>query len=277
MTAIETDTEGLDLRVLVVGESWVKHTVHMKGFDHFHSTEYEEGGGHFLAALEHAGHEVTYIRAHEVSLRFPTTRDDLDRYDVVVISDIGSNSFLLTDDVFLRSEQSVNRLKLLVDYVRRGGGLLMVGGYLSFSGIDGRARYGASPLAEVLPVQTLDHDDRVEVPEGVVPRVIESDHAAISGAGEQWPILLGYNQLVAKDEAQVIVQIGDDPLLTVAEVGRGRSVAFASDCAPHWAPPQFVSWSQYPQLWASIVGWAAGGRAGAATLGDAAADSASLR
>ncbi|WP_308194468.1 glutamine amidotransferase, partial [Pseudonocardia kujensis] len=33
------------LRVLVAGESWIKHTIHMKGFDQFHSTEYEEGAG----------------------------------------------------------------------------------------------------------------------------------------------------------------------------------------------------------------------------------------
>ncbi|WP_346271451.1 glutamine amidotransferase, partial [Pseudonocardia sp.] len=36
------------LRVLVAGESWIKHTIHMKGFDQFHSTEYEEGAGVFL-------------------------------------------------------------------------------------------------------------------------------------------------------------------------------------------------------------------------------------
>ncbi len=264
------------LSVLVVGESWVKHTVHMKGFDQFHSTEYEEGGGDFLAALAAAGHAVTYIRAHEITLRFPTSADDLGRYDVVVISDVGANSFLLTDEVFLRSEPSVNRLKLLVDYVRRGGGLVMIGGYLSFAGIDGRARYGASPLADVLPVRVLDHDDRVETPEGVTPRVTDPDHPAIHGTGEEWPILLGYNQLAAKDDAQVIVEVGDDPLLAVMEVGTGRSVAFASDCAPHWAPAQFVSWSEYPLLWASIVSWAAGGRAVSAVL-DGAAGSASLR
>lgn len=52
------------LSVLVVGESWIKHTVHLKGFDQFHTTEYEEGAGVFLAALEDAGYKVTYIRAH---------------------------------------------------------------------------------------------------------------------------------------------------------------------------------------------------------------------
>jgi uncharacterized membrane protein len=266
-----------NLAVLVVGESWVKHTVHMKGFDQFHSTEYEEGGGQFLAALELAGHAVTYIRAHEISLRFPTSAEALDHYDLVVISDVGANSFLLTDDVFLRSEPSVNRLKLLVDYVRRGGGLLMIGGYMSFAGIDGRARYGASPLAEVLPVHVLDHDDRVEVPEGIAPQVVEAGHPATNGTDGTWPVLLGYNRFVAKDEASVLVQVGEDPLLVLAEVGLGRSVAFASDCAPHWAPPEFVSWPQYPQLWASIVGWAGGAGDGGAALNGAAADGAPVR
>ena len=40
------------LKVLFVGESWIKHTIHQKGFDQFHSTEYEEGAGVFLDALE---------------------------------------------------------------------------------------------------------------------------------------------------------------------------------------------------------------------------------
>ena len=245
-------------RVLMVGESWIKHTVHMKGFDQFHSTEYEEGGGSFLEALEQAGFAVTYIRAHEVSGRFPTTMDELTEYDVVVLSDIGANSFLLTDDVFLRSEASVNRLSLLCDYVRRGGGLLMVGGYMSFSGIDGRARFGMSPLAEVLPVTMLAHDDRIEKPEGVSAHVELADHPVLGGTPSQWPLLLGYNRTVAKEESTVVVRGGEDPLLVVGEVGSGRTVAFASDFAPHWAPPEFVEWEHYAPLWTSIVRWAAG-------------------
>jgi len=141
-------------RVLIVGESWIKHTVHLKGFDQFHTTEYEEGAGVFLAALKGAGIEVDYIRAHEVSSRFPRTPADLERYDVVILSDIGSNSFLLCDETFLRSERTTNRLVLLRDYVTGGGGLLMIGGYMSFAGIDGRARYHATPLAAVLPVRS---------------------------------------------------------------------------------------------------------------------------
>lgn len=246
------------VKVLVAGESWVKHTVHMKGFDHFHSTEYEEGGTVFIESLRQAGIEVAYVRAHEISGRFPVDREALAEYDAVILSDVGANSFLLTDETFLRSEVTTNRLLEIAAYVEAGGGLVMVGGYLSFTGIDGRARYAESPLAEVLPVEMLDHDDRVEVPQGVVPEVAASGHEALGRTSAEWPRLLGYNRLRAKEDATVLATVGEDPLLVVSEFGRGRTAAFASDCAPHWAPPEFVEWPDYAELWSSIILWAGG-------------------
>ena len=244
------------LSVLVVGESWIKHTVHLKGFDQFHTTEYEEGAGVFLGVLANAGFKVTYVRAHEVSSRFPKTKDAIDQFDVVVLSDIGSNSFLLCDETFLRSERTTNRLSVLAERVERGGGLVMVGGYMSFSGIDGRARYGMSPLAATLPVKVLDYDDRIEVPEGIVPTVEAANHPLLGGAPKEWPILLGYNRVVAKSDSTVIAKCGSHPLLVAGSVGKGRAVAFTSDLAPHWAPPEFLSWPHYPRLWTSIINWA---------------------
>jgi uncharacterized membrane protein len=258
------------LRVLVVGESWIKHTVHLKGFDQFHSTEYEEGAGVFLGALADSGFAVTYLRAHEISAKFPTERAELDSYDVVVISDVGANSFLLCDETFLRSERTVNRLALLADYVKDGGGLVMVGGYMSFTGIDGRARYGMSPLAEVLPVAMLDYDDRIEVPEGVVATVDLPDHEVLGGTPAEWPHLLGYNRVIAKADSTVVARSGEDPLLVVGDVGSGHSVAFASDLAPHWAPPEFVGWPHYQRFWESVLCWAAGRSPVASAVRDAA-------
>jgi uncharacterized membrane protein len=249
---------GQTLRVLIVGESWIKHTVHMKGFDQFHSTEYEEGAGVFLDALAAAAFDVTYIRAHEISLRFPTRLEELEAFDVVVLSDVGANSFLLCDETFLRSERTVNRLSLLVQYVEGGGGLVMVGGYMSFAGIDGRARYGSSPLARVLPVDVLDHDDRQEVPEGLIAGFDAPGHEVLGGTPPEWPALLGYNRFVAKPDSTVVARYEDDPLLVVGSAGAGRSVAFASDLAPHWAPPEFLAWEHYGELWTSILLWASG-------------------
>jgi uncharacterized membrane protein len=253
------------LRVLMVGESWIKHTVHMKGFDHFQSTEYEEGAGVFLRCLERSGIEVTYLRAHEISGKFPTTQNQLAEYDVVIISDVGANSFLLCDETFLHSQITVNRLELLADYVEAGGGLVMVGGYLTFSGIDGRARYGRSPLARVLPVELFDRDDRVEVPEGFQAVVEQPDHPVLGGTPTNWPTLLGYNQFTTKQDSTVVVRHRADPILVTGSYGLGNTVAFASDVAPHWAPPQFMGWEHYPRLWVSILSWASAGHASGAT------------
>jgi uncharacterized membrane protein len=243
-------------KILFVGESWIKHTIHMKGFDHFTSVEYEEGAGVFLKCLAEGGFDVTYVRAHEVSEKFPTSLEQLQKYDAVVLSDIGSNSFLLGNETFLKSQITVNRLQLIVDFVRRGGGLVKIGGYMSFSGIDGRARYGMTPLASILPVEMLAHDDRIEVPQGIEPEVI-AGHAATGDIPSKWPVLLGYNKTTAKAGSIVIARIGDDPLLVVNEEGRGRVLAFMSDVAPHWAPPEFMRWPHYSSLWTSMVGWAA--------------------
>lgn len=248
---------GLD--VLVVGESWIKHTIHMKGFDQFHSTEYEEGAAVFLESLNGLGHNVTYIRAHEVSARFPTTIDELQGFDVVVISDIGSNSFLLPDETFLHSVRSPNRLSLVAEYVERGGGLVMIGGYLSFTGIDAKARYGMSPLSKVLPVTMLPYDDRIEMSEGVEVNVCLPGHPVLGGTPDQWPPLLGYNRLIAKPDSDVVAAAGDDPMLVTGSYGAGRAVAFASDLAPHWAPQEFMTWPHYAELWNSILSWASTG------------------
>jgi uncharacterized membrane protein len=96
----------------------------MKGFDRFRTTEYEEGADVVLAALEQAGFAVTYVRGHEISARLPKTAEELDAFDVVVLSDIGSNSFLIPDETFLRSERSPNKLTVLGDRVGGGGGTL---------------------------------------------------------------------------------------------------------------------------------------------------------
>jgi uncharacterized membrane protein len=82
------------VHVLVAGESWIRHTIHMKGFDQFHPTEYEEGGGAVLAALASSGVAVTYIRAHEISARFPKKAEELDRFDTVVARQ-GENSIFV--------------------------------------------------------------------------------------------------------------------------------------------------------------------------------------
>jgi uncharacterized membrane protein len=245
-------------RVLIAGESWTTHSIHQKGFDSFTTTEYSEGVGWLRAALESGGWRVDYQPSHVAARDFPATASALAGYNCVILSDIGANTLLIHPDTFTRFKALSNRLDALRDYVAQGGGLIMIGGYLSFQGVDGKARYHDTPIEVTLPVTIETGDDRRETPQGVTPKVALSDHPIVAGLASSWPVLLGYNRFAAKPGAAVIANVGADPLLVAGAFENGRAVAFASDCGPHWAPPGFIEWSGYAPLWCQMAGWAAG-------------------
>jgi uncharacterized membrane protein len=242
-------------RILIAGESWVTHSIHQKGFDSFTTTSYHEGVGPLRAALEGHGFTVDYLPNHVASSQFPSKVEELGAYQAVMLSDIGANTLQLHPDTFDRSVPLPDRLEVIRDYVAGGGGLVMVGGYLTFQGIEGKARYAGTPVAEVLPVTLETFDDRVEAPGGRVPRVCLPDHPIVAGLAGPWPALLGYNRVRAKPGADLVVSIGDDPLIVAHTFQAGRAVAFTSDCGPHWCPPPFVDWAGYATLWQQLVRW----------------------
>lgn len=245
-------------KVLIVGESWTVHSIHQKGFDSFTTTEYSEGVRWLRSALEDGGWEVDYMPAHVAATDFPFTVDELGVYDCVLVSDIGANTFLLHPDTFVRGLSRPDRLAVMRDYVRAGGGLVMVGGYLTFQGIDAKGQYAGSAVEEALPVTLSRHDDRAERPQGAVPTVLAADHGLVAGVPGPWPALLGYNRVEARPDATVVAEVDGDPLLVGWAHGAGRAAAFTSDCGPHWLPQPFLDWEGYAPLWQAIAAWVAG-------------------
>ena len=248
----------MEIKVLLVGESWVSNSTHLKGFDLFVSTHYATGGDFLIGALSSGGIEVVHQPSHEAARGFPLELSRLEQFDVIILSDIGANTLLLPPEVFLEGKRVPNRLELIKEYVGNGGGLIMAGGYLSFQGIYGSARYHRTPVEDVLPVALLAVDDRVEKPEGVNPRVKKAEHTILQGVAGDWPYLLGFNEVIPKEEGEVLVAVGENPLLVTGSFGKGRSVAWTSDVGPHWCPKEFVEWPGYTRLWRQIVTWAAG-------------------
>ncbi|GAA4390607.1 glutamine amidotransferase [Tsukamurella soli] len=245
-------------RVLVAGESWSVTSIHTKGFDSFTTVDYAEGGAALLGALRAGGYEVTYMPCHVAAADFPWTMEELNEYDAVLLSDVGSNTFLLPADTFVRGRRTSNRLEVLRDWTHAGGGLAMIGGYLSFQGIEAKANYRNSPLADALPVELEVGDDRAEEPGGVVARLSDT-HEITDGIEPTFPLLLGYQRLVPKDSARVLARFDDGaPLLVVDQYGRGRTLAYASDIGPHWAPEEFTDWDGFAALWQQAVAWLAG-------------------
>jgi uncharacterized membrane protein len=195
--------------------------------------------------------------SHRVAGRSPTAKADLAKYDAVMFSDVGADTFLLHPDTLVRSIVRPNTLQVTADYVADGGALLMIGGFMSFSGFGGNAHYQNTVLADVLPVTMLGYDDRIECPEGVTPMPAGA-HAVLNGIEGAWPHLLGYQRVVAKPDATTVLKVRNDPLLVLGTHGKGRTAAYTSDCSPHWGSPEFVGWKHYADFWSNLSNWLAG-------------------
>lgn len=243
-------------KVLFAGESWFITTTETKGFDQFTIGGYETEIGRIIEYLGD-DFEVTHLPSHLVLTDFPQTIDELKKYDVVIISDVGSNTFYLHPDTFQRTMKTPNRLELLKEYVEQGGALGMAGGYLTFQGFEAKGKWHRTPVEDVLPVDFYPYDDREEHPEGISLSVDTSKHEMLKGFPEKWPELLGYNKAVAKPDAKVLVEYKGDPILAIREVGKGRTFTWSSDIAPHWMPTTFCGWEFNSIMWQRLVKWAA--------------------
>ncbi|GAB3015480.1 hypothetical protein GCM10011376_05920 [Nocardioides flavus (ex Wang et al. 2016)] len=247
-------------RVLLAGESWISTATHVKGFDEFSSTTFHTGADAFIAAAGSEGLEIEQMYAHDVPGSFPRTVEALSAYDVVILSDIGANSFLLPPEVFLEGRRADNPLLALAEWTRGGGGLMMAGGYLSFSGFQARANFARTAIADVLPVSMLTSDDRIEAPQGAAVAVAEPAHPAASGWSalvDSAPTLLGYNLVQPLPDATVVATVGEDVLIATREVGQGRSLVWTSDIGPHWCPEDFLAWNGFAPLVGGMLRWLA--------------------
>ncbi|MER8961725.1 glutamine amidotransferase [Mesorhizobium sp. M0701] len=249
-------------KILLVGESWMSSATHYKGFDQFGSVTFHLGATPLVEALKDSEFDLDYMPAHEAVEKLPSTMEGLSQYKAIILSDIGANSLLLHPDVWLHGKTVPNRLKLLRDWTLAGGGLIMIGGYFSFQGIDGKARWHRTAVEEALPVTCLPNDDRLEIPEGFRPSIAgDRDHPVFAGIEGDWPLLLGANEVVARDRDDVVVLArlpqdqGGHPLLVTGRHGEGRTLVWTSDIGPHWLPNSFVEWPGYARLWTNVLRW----------------------
>lgn len=240
--------------ILLVGESWITYSTHIKGFDSFYTSEFGSGEQYIQKAYEEAGFNFEFMPNHVAMEKFPYSLEELKKYDVIILSDIGANTLLLPHQVFTNSEKVTNRCDLIRDYVLDGGGLFMVGGYMTFAGIDAKGKWHDTSVQEVLPVEVLTIDDRREHPEGI-KAIKTKDHEIFEGIDEDFPDVLGYNKTIIREDADLLAKIGDDPFIAVGGYGKGRSAVITTDCAPHWAPPEFVNWKHYNKLYVNIANW----------------------
>ena len=193
------------------------------------------------------------------------------RYDAIILSD------------FPAKNASTASQKAIADQVSKGSGLLMIGGWGSFSGPSG-GWYG-SAIEKILPVSCLRRDDRVHLPGGA--HILEKKkHSMFRGLSfKNPPVICGLNRVRLKRSAAVLLTASANssgarrieyPLLVVDSDASKRVAAFATDLAPHWCGG-LVDWGkkrlrlrvkdgiwievgdQYVRFVSSLIRWLAGG------------------
>lgn len=204
-------------------------------------TKLDSHAAYLAGVMDYYGIDFDYVPSDKKPENKLLEKD----YSAVVLSDYPSENF--------RPGQSEH----LSDNVKNGQGLLMIGGWESFTGLEGN--YNNTKLKKVLPVLMSDTDDRVN---HFAPCLIgkNCEHEIIEELPfEQYvPSVGGFNSLSAKQGAKVILSVQkylvekykdqfcfsasqSYPLLITGTYGQGRTAAFASDVAPHWVGG-FVDW-----------------------------------
>ncbi len=202
-------------------------------------------------------------RAEDLSLiPFPVDElftDHLPSFDAVVLQDFDAQPYGLE-----------KHLPRLAQYVRAGGGLVMVGGQNAFVA----GGYAGTPLAEVLPVQ-LDSSSGATAADlaPFVPVWTESARAATlldplrSIVSEELPSMPGANvlgdprpgSLVLWSHPTRITKRGVPmPVLAIGDQGDGRSVALGIDGAWQLEFSELgakTSGRGYGALWDGLLGW----------------------
>jgi uncharacterized membrane protein len=181
----------------------------------------------------------------------------------LIISDVEAKCFHLFPSFFNRSvrkntvETFPDRLTSIKSWIEGGGGLMMLGGWLSFSGVLGKSGWGRSSFSNALPVQCMATEDLVESSAGFTAEVLVPDHPVVRGLSwESFPPIFGYNEVTEKPWGEVLVRVRETghPLVVVGEYGKGRILTYMSDPAPHWGI-NFELWENYDAFWQQSLNW----------------------
>jgi len=98
--------------ILLVGEACIIETKYIKGFDEFSTCSYVEDHQYLSKALSSAGFVVKHLPSHKVPKEFPMSMEELNKYDAIILSDIGASSIYIHPDTWNKSKKLPNRLEL---------------------------------------------------------------------------------------------------------------------------------------------------------------------
>ncbi len=195
----------------------------------------------------------------------PTSADDVSTFDVFILGDLDSS--------YIKAEQQ----ELIVQRVREGAGLLMLGGYHGL----GPGGYAGTPIGSILPVLLGDREVG-QVTDPFLPKLTPdgNHHAILANIADFFPTSTGDAKrdglpdldgctrvtgsrpsatVLATCPIEVTAQ-GEMPVLAIQPVDEGRTVVFCGDTTRKWqqGPVAMDQESPFLQFWGQLIRWAAG-------------------
>ncbi|MDW7711657.1 MAG: hypothetical protein SCH98_14405, partial [Deferrisomatales bacterium] len=217
-------------------------------------------------------HDVSLVPQDELSLiPFPTRElfsEELPSFDAVIFANFDFAPYV-----------PPHFLENVARFVREdGGGFAMLGGDRSF----GLGGYEGSPLAEILPVDFsgaapgrayqsgrfrprltesgLRHPLFQWLPHPEENRVLWNGLPPLEGMN--WMLRARPGAVVLAENPQARTEYGPQPLVALAEVGAGRTLAVATDSLWHWAlpaagvgDPATGTGAAYRDFWTRALRW----------------------
>jgi len=250
-------------KVLYVGDTQVNLITSMKGMDSWSYAYYSDSARYLRNALAKSEDiECVHIPGSNATIDMPNTKEGFDEYACVIFSDLGYNNVIFQPGNIqpFKIPMGPNRVDALYDYVKNGGGLMMIGGWLSFSGLDGKGLYPGTKIEELLPVNCEPRgvDDRIEVTEGFSMHHDMPEHPILKDLAWEKPYMfMGYNKTYLKPGSELITSYNGDPIIASSYYEKGRSIVFTSDVGPHWGG-DFLTWPDYDIIWQRLTRWCAG-------------------
>jgi uncharacterized membrane protein len=246
-----------------------------------------KGAACYLAGImSYYGFKYIHVPSDTVAAPEVINKD----WDAVIISDYPSSNW------------NKELLEILKTKVESGKGLLMFGGWESYHGKGGD--YDKTVLSKMLPVQISSEDDRVNSygPCLIYParRHFITENLPFES---ETPGIGGFNRVSPKENSEIVLEakvyeaqvevsessrhgiiplhvlngpVDTAPLLVTGTYGKGRTVAWTTDVAPHWIGG-LVDWGDkrveskgtgdaesievgnwYAELFRNMLLWAAG-------------------
>jgi Putative glutamine amidotransferase len=116
-------------------------------------------------------------------------------------------------------------------------------------------RRGSGAIAQLLPVRIGPHDDRMETPEGVYPRLV-AEHAILAGLQRDcrtpW--------VTTRSSSAAVRCSLSSPIRATRFLSSMRSARVGSESSPpissHWGSPRFTEWTGYvPEQFLEAFQW----------------------